>query len=227
MCIRDSVHSGDKALKYLTKHQPSLIITDWMMKGMDGLSFVKNYRESGNDSIPILMLTARPIISDQLKAFNYGVNEYLVKPVEETILLSKIKHLLEFAEEAQNMSSFLSFQKEKSNNHQINKADQDWLLEVEKAIHSNLQDVEFKMEDLAVLLGISRSTLTARIKSITGVTSNYFINEIRYWEARRLLEEKRIDSVKALSLTVGLKDVKYFSRNFKKRFDKYPKDYLI
>ena len=58
------------------------------------------------------------------------------------------------------------------------------------------------------------------------MTPSQFINEVRFWESRRLLEEGKISSVKAVAYSVGFKSVKNFSLNFKKRFGTTPSQYL-
>jgi transcriptional regulator GlxA family with amidase domain len=73
-------------------------------------------------------------------------------------------------------------------------------------------------------MDMSLYSFNKEFKEITGTTPNKFILELRLWEARRLLEEKEISSVKIVSLTVGFKDTKNFSRNFKDRFGKYPSE---
>ncbi|MEM6629492.1 MAG: helix-turn-helix domain-containing protein [Bacteroidota bacterium] len=53
-----------------------------------------------------------------------------------------------------------------------------------------------------------------------------YIQELRYWEARRMLEIGEYQSVKAVCLLVGLKDIRNFSKKFKERFGLYPSECL-
>ena len=73
---------------------------------------------------------------------------------------------------------------------------------------------------------LSQTHLNRKLKALTGLTASKYILEARYKKALELLEKKAVLSVKAACYSVGLKDPKYFARNFKKRFGKNPSDYL-
>ena len=73
---------------------------------------------------------------------------------------------------------------------------------------------------------MSTSSLSLKLKPLTGLTPMQYVQELRFQEARQLLLERKVSSVKAVSYTVGFKSEKNFSRNFKKRFGKYPSEYL-
>ena len=72
----------------------------------------------------------------------------------------------------------------------------------------------------------NRSQLYKKVKQFTGLTPKNYINEVRFRAARELIENNSNLTVKAIAYKVGFKDEKYFSRNFKKRFGKYPSDLL-
>ena len=73
---------------------------------------------------------------------------------------------------------------------------------------------------------MSRSQFFRRIKTATGLTPQQYIKEARLQKAREYLELQTFDSVKAIALSVGLKHVKNFSTNFKKRFGRLPSSYF-
>ena len=52
------------------------------------------------------------------------------------------------------------------------------------------------------------------------------MQQVRFHQARKLLKERKVNSVKAASYSVGFKDEKYFARMFKQRFGKNPSEYL-
>ena len=58
------------------------------------------------------------------------------------------------------------------------------------------------------------------------MTPTQYLKELRLQEARRLLEIRKYSSVKAVSYSVGYRDVKHFSKNFKKHFGKNPSELL-
>lgn len=219
------VHNGKEALELLNLKKPSIIITDFMMQEMDGLSLVKNLKTSKEfHQIPILMLTARNLTSDKIKLLRIGVDDYVTKPVEDEILIDRINLLLNIQEEKRFdiNSHFLS-------NHeggQISVEDQNWLFEIEKTIFPLIKDFDLNLDKIASICNLTPRQIGRKIKTITGFTAKKYIQEIRYWEARRLLESKEESSVKIVSYTVGFKNVKHFSRKFKERFGVYPSDYI-
>lgn len=219
------VHNGNDALDFLEKNTPSLIITDWMMQGMDGLAFVKKIKSSEQLlSIPILMLTARSLASDKIKALRIGIDDYLIKPTEENVLKSRIANLINNLEEKRDYNYINTIVTQE--NVKMSPSDQDWLFQIEQIISSVIHDFDLNLEQLAQLSSINIKQLNRKIKLLTGLTTKKYIQEIRYWEARRMLETKEYDSVKAVCLSVGFKDQKNFSRKFKARFGVYPSSYL-
>lgn len=70
-----------------------LIISDIMMPGVDGFSFVETVREQNKD-IPILFMTARDDFAAKQKGFRMGIDDYMVKPVDLDEMLLRIGALL-------------------------------------------------------------------------------------------------------------------------------------
>lgn len=223
----DFVHDGEEALAYLKENKPCLIITDWMMPGVDGVSFVKQLKASNTYRyIPVLMLTARNLASDKIKALRVGVDDYLVKPFEEDILKIRINHLLQIVEDDNKSNQNSSFDTIHIRDQEISIQDQDWLINLETIILPLLNDFDLNIDKIVNLSNESTKQLNNKIKRITGLTSKKYIQELRYWEARRMLEMREYDTVKAVCYSVGFRDSKNFSRKFKERFGKYPSHYL-
>ena len=86
---------GLEGLEVLAKNKVDLIITDWNMPEMDGLTFVKTLRSKNEfKEIPILMVTTEAAKEDILTALRSGVNNYVVKPFTPETLQEKIFKLL-------------------------------------------------------------------------------------------------------------------------------------
>jgi two-component system, OmpR family, response regulator len=67
-----------------------LLILDWMLPGMDGMSLCRKIREEGG-SVPIIMLTAKDSESDQVIGFEMGADDYVTKPFSPLTLMARIK----------------------------------------------------------------------------------------------------------------------------------------
>lgn len=82
---------GKDALKQLGEHNVDLLITDWNMPNMDGLTLVQEVRSGPNKTLPILMVTTNAAKEDVIQALKAGVNNYVVKPMTPETLEEKIK----------------------------------------------------------------------------------------------------------------------------------------
>lgn len=85
--------NGVEALEIMDSKHIDLIILDIMMPKMDGYEFTRQLRQAGNNT-PILMVTAKYQNEDKCEGFIAGTDDYMVKPVNETELLLRIKALL-------------------------------------------------------------------------------------------------------------------------------------
>ncbi len=86
---------GRDALEKLKTDRINLVITDWNMPQMDGLTLVEALRSSDEfKQLPILMITTRSVREDIVKALKAGVNNYIVKPFSPETLKAKIQEVL-------------------------------------------------------------------------------------------------------------------------------------
>ncbi|MGB9731422.1 MULTISPECIES: response regulator [Calditerrivibrio] len=87
--------NGLEGLDVLAKNKVDLVITDWNMPEMDGLTFVKSIRAKPEyKELPILMVTTEAAKEDILTALRSGVNNYIVKPFTPETLQEKVFKLL-------------------------------------------------------------------------------------------------------------------------------------
>ena len=90
--IEEAVDGLD-ALSRVGAFDPDLLLVDWNMPNMDGLTFVKQYRESGKKA-PIIMVTTEAEKMRVVEAIKAGVNNYVVKPFTPDVLAERIKETL-------------------------------------------------------------------------------------------------------------------------------------
>ncbi len=73
----------------------NLVLTDWNMPVMDGLSFVKEIRQNeAFAQVPIVMITSIGGKKEVIDALKQGVNNYVVKPFTPSILIEKVKSVI-------------------------------------------------------------------------------------------------------------------------------------
>jgi len=87
--------NGLDALEKLGTHKINLILTDLNMPYMDGMEFIRTLRADPNlADIPVLMVTTENDDAEREKAFNSGVNGYVVKPITGDVIAQNIKSIL-------------------------------------------------------------------------------------------------------------------------------------
>lgn len=80
---------GRAALEATQRDQPDLVLLDWMLPEVDGLTLCRRLKSA--HSIPIIMLTARDAITDRVASLDAGADDYLVKPFHLEELLARIR----------------------------------------------------------------------------------------------------------------------------------------
>ncbi len=83
---------GIEALKILKQGKTDLVVLDVMMPHLDGLDLLKIIRENSN--VPVILLTAKGEDEDRIQGFEYGADDYLVKPFLTKELILRIKAVL-------------------------------------------------------------------------------------------------------------------------------------
>lgn len=85
-------YDGLSALRLVEQYPPHLVILDWMLPGLDGLSVCRQIRQ--NHLMPILMLTARAEEVDRVLGLEVGADDYVVKPFGMRELLARVRAIL-------------------------------------------------------------------------------------------------------------------------------------
>ncbi len=88
-----TAEDGEDALKKIENNHIDLVVLDVMMPKVDGYEFTKTIRENDN-SLPILMVSAKQLPDDRHKGFIVGTDDYMTKPIDEQEMLLRIKALL-------------------------------------------------------------------------------------------------------------------------------------
>ena len=89
----DTATDGEQGWVYGSTYNYDLIILDWSLPKLDGISLCKRFRAHGYDT-PILLLTARNTSQDKIRGLDAGADDYLCKPVDVEELAARIRALL-------------------------------------------------------------------------------------------------------------------------------------
>lgn len=87
--------NAEQGWSVLNESTPDLILLDWMLPGVSGVSLAQRIRQNDKTRvIPIIMLTAKGEEDDQVQGFEAGADDYVVKPFSPRALVARIKALL-------------------------------------------------------------------------------------------------------------------------------------
>lgn len=93
----DSAENGNEALEKLERCEPSLVVTDLQMDGMDGMELI-NRLKSRSPGLPVVMVTAHGSVQKAVEAMRAGASDFLLKPFQAEVLLEMVVRLLESTE---------------------------------------------------------------------------------------------------------------------------------
>ena len=214
---------GIEALDLLSKHEVSIIISDWMMPRMDGAEFCRQVRRNPLTShIPFVMLTAKTDDSSKVQGMDVGADTYIEKPFSLQYLEACIRNILQIRRRL--MEKFSTQPLEPVTEIAQNPTDNEFLVRMNKIIEENFSNPELNVAFLADKLNISRSGLFAKIKTLADVTPNEMIQIVRLKKGAQLLRENKY-TVSEVGYMVGFSNPSYFSKCFQKQFGIRPVDF--
>lgn len=217
-------YNGKEGLSMTFEYKPDIIVSDIMMPEMTGTELciqIKNNIDLCH--IPVVLLTALNSTEQNLEGFNRGADDYISKPFNSDLLLARVNNLVRnrLLIQSQINKKPLSDIDLAS----INPLDQDLLRKTSKVIEEHIDDPEFDVPELCKEIGIGRSLLYSKFKSLTGMTPNNFILNQRLKHAASLLQKYPTMPVAEISDRCGFSSPVYFSRCFKGQYGVTPQVY--
>lgn len=216
--------NGAEALDVLNNQPVDFIISDLMMPVMDGIELSRRVKETFTIShIPFLMLTAKTSPETRLESYRTGVDEYLLKPFDETLLLARIENILDNRKRYQR--KFKTNMDVEALNIEEESGDKKFINQVMEAIKEHYKNPYFEVSDFSEAVGVSKSLLNKKLQSLIGQSAGQFIRNYRLNTARELLlknRETKQMNIAEIAYEVGFNDPKYFARCFSKQFNTTP-----
>jgi signal transduction histidine kinase/DNA-binding NarL/FixJ family response regulator len=213
---KDGKEGIQKALELI----PDLIVSDIMMPGTDGYELSRVLKQHVNTShIPIVLLTAKAGEEDVLEGLQTGADDYITKPFNTKILNARIKNLIDLRSHLQQvLDRDMTLQPAKI---PVSHIDKEFIRRLKEVIKKNVSDPDFNVEQLCTKMDMSQPTLYRKIHALSGESPTDFIRSYRLKRGQRLLEEK-FGSVIEVALEVGFSSAAYFTKCFKKKFNRLP-----
>ena len=181
---------------------------------MDGFELCRQIKNDIRIShIPVILLTARYDQTGITTGYKSGADSYIPKPFDLAFLKVVVGNILKNREKIH--SQYVTVTGSPSLLDLTNsKADEDFMKKINAVIHENLSDEGFSVQQLADAMIVSRSSLYSKIKIITGMGVNDYINRLRIEQAMSLLVNTNLN-INEISCEVGFTYPRYFSSTFK------------
>lgn len=219
-----TAENGAEALELIQKLLPSIVVSDVLMPKMSGIELCRRVKENIDTChIPVVLLTARVAVEQNLEGLLTGADDYIAKPFNTALLLSRCNNLV---------NSRILLQEKFSNQPAsetrilaTNKLDREFIDKAVGIIGENMSNPDFSVVTFAKEMTISRTGLFAKIKAITGQTPNDFIMTIRLKKGASMLKSCPGMNVTEISEKIGFGSSRYFTKCFKEAYGITPLAY--
>lgn len=219
-----TAENGVEALELLEKNFINLIVSDIMMPKMDGIELCRRVKNDLRYShIPLILLTAKTNLRSKISGMDAGADAYVEKPFSSDYLLSVIANLIKSRQKLS--EAFSKNPLVLANTMATSSADTDFIVRLQEIIHANLSDPEFKINDIAEMVHMSRASFYRKIKGVLDMTPNDYLRLERLKTAARLLKDKRYH-INEVCYMVGFSSTSYFAKCFQKQFGVLPKKFV-
>lgn len=219
-----SAEDGEEGLSKVQEENPDIIISDIVMPKMTGTELCKAVKNDINTChIPFILLTAKTSLEHNLEGLKIGADDYIAKPFNIEILISRCNNLINSRRLLQEIFSKqpqMTVQKLATN--PLDKKTLDMATEI---IEKNMDNTQFNLNDFAQAMGMSRTNLFTKIKALTGQTPNNFISTMRLKKAAYLLRMNPELNISEIASMTGFSTSHYFSKCFKDAYEQTPSDY--
>ncbi len=195
---------------------PDLIICDRVIPGKDGLELTNIFKTDVRTShIPIILLTAKSGIDQQIEGMKSKADVYITKPFNVSFLEETIKSLL--ANRAKLKDHYTGELPVNLKSQTVNKPDRKFIHEFMGLVESNIDNEAFTAEDICKSMGISRVQLYRKVKALLDINVNDYIVNTRLQKAKYLLQNEEL-TIGEIAYKVGFSTPAYFSTVFKSKF---------
>lgn len=215
---------GFAGLEQAKEAFPDLIISDVMMPGMTGTQLCKAIKNDIETShIPFLMLTAKNSIAAEIEGAASGADLYFSKPINISLLQINIRNIFE---QRLKLKEHYSKDRHAELRDLVHSTkDKEFMEKLLAIINAHLINPEMDIEFLCAEIGMSRTKLYQKIKTITGQSIGEFIRSVRLRKAVEIMTQEDVLFTEVM-YRVGIQTQSYFTKAFKKEFGKTPSQYL-
>lgn len=207
----------------ISRQDIEMVVSDVMMPKMTGNELCNMLKGNmATSHIPVILLTAKSDPDDIKSGYKDGADVYISKPFDPMALCYQIGNILRLV--CSRQEKIVEGGKEAAEaNKTLTQLDKDFVKNICDMVEANLDNANFSIEDITVSMGISRSLLYTKMKSLMNISMGDYIRHKRIERACRMLSEGY--NVSETAYACGFSDPNYFSKVFKKIKGVAPSDY--
>ncbi len=212
--------TAEQGWDLILENIPDVIISDVMLPNMDGFALTQKVKNDFRTShIPVILLTAKGQIENQIEGTKAGADVYITKPFNQQLLEERIKGMIENRDRMRRR-----FSGEITNPSQVPKNERKFLVEFESLIEKHIQDSTLSVEKLSHALGMSRVQLFRKISALTNKNVTDYIAEFKLQKAKALLKDTE-KTIAEIAYETGFNNPSYFTTFFKQKTQQTPSEW--
>lgn len=217
-------YNAESAIASLETIAPDIILSDVVMNEMSGYELCRELKTSQlYCHIPIVLITAKTQIEEQVEGLNVGASAYVTKPFNPEYLKALIKSLLQNRDNIRALLLSSSTTSQKVTNA-LSSQDMIFMKNLYKLLDTMMSQDDLNFNIVAEKLCMSRSKFNYKLKGLTGETPIHFFLKYKLNKAAELLKSGKYNVSEVADLT-GFGTVSHFSISFKKYFGVNPSEY--
>ncbi len=213
--------TGYEAVKEI---EPELILCDVVMPGTDGYTFCKQVKNNSSYChIPVVLVTAKATVENQVEGLNTGADAYVTKPFDPTYLIALINSQLKNRKTIQTLLGSTT-KTEKIKEDVLAPHDNKFMTSLYDLMEKELSNPELNINRITEVLKISRTKFYYKVKGLTGENPKVFFKTYKLNRAAELLLEGK-NNISEIADITGFSTPSHFSVSFKKQFGVSPSAY--
>lgn len=215
---------GAEGWEICVSEMPDIVVTDVLMPRMNGIDLCRRIKSDVSTChIPVVMLTARVDVEQNIEGILKGADDYIAKPFDTRLLISRCNNLV---------NSRIMLQEKFSRQPDVssrilatNSLDKDLIDKATAIIEKNMDNPDFNINMFAHEMAMSRTNLFAKMKAVTGQTPNDFVMTLRLKRGAHMLKNNPELSIAEIADRTGFGSSRYFSKCFNDLYHIRPLNY--
>ncbi len=218
-------YDAESAIAALENLEPDIILSDVVMGEMSGYEFCKKLKTNQlYCHIPVILITAKSQITEQVEGLNVGASAYVTKPFNPEYLKALVKSLLQNRDNIRSLLLSSSTNNSQTITNALSAQDMAFMNNLYQLMDSMMSQDDLNFNLIAEKLCMSRSKFNYKLKGLTGETPIHFFLKYKLNKAAELLKSGKYNVSEVADIT-GFGTISHFSVSFKKYFGVNPSEY--